>query len=111
MTKMILRFVLCALSATALVRPASAAVGEKALSSMPVREITVFKDGHAFVLHEGNVATDDAGNVHLDYLPSPVIGTFWPYSADPKVKLESVAAGKHRVELERTALSLSLIHI
>lgn len=106
MTKMILRFVLCALSATALVRPAFAAVGEKALSSMPVREITVFKDGHAFVLHEGDVATDEAGNVHLDYLPSPVIGTFWPYSADPKVKLESVAAGKHRVELERTALSI-----
>ena len=85
--------------------PARGAVGESALASMPVREVTVFKDGHAFVLHEGEVPTDDEGNVHLDYLPTPVIGTFWPYSADPKTKLVSVAAGKHRVSLQRTALN------
>jgi hypothetical protein len=104
MSKTTLRSALTAL--LFVVSPAAAAVGEKALSSMPVREITVFKDGHAFVLHEGEVATDEAGNVHLDYLPTPVIGTFWPYSADAKVKLESVAAGRHRVKLERTALSI-----
>ena len=106
MSKTIQRSALCALTAIMFVAPAEAAVGEKALSSMPVREITVFKDGHAFVLHEGDVATDEAGNVHLDYLPTPVIGTFWPYSADAKVKLDSVAAGRHRVGLERTALSI-----
>ena len=85
--------------------PVHGAVGESALASMPVREVTVFKDGHAFVLHEGEVPTDEKGNVHLDYLPTPVIGTFWPYSADPKVKLVSVAAGRHRVSLKRTALN------
>ena len=106
MSKTTFRSALFVLTALMFVAPAAAAVGEKALSSIPVREITVFKDGHAFVLHEGDVATDEAGNVHLDYLPTPVIGTFWPYSADAKVKLDSVAAGRHRVGLERTALSI-----
>jgi hypothetical protein len=46
------------------------------LAKMPVKEITVFKDGHAFVLHEGPLPTDGAGNVVLDYLPAPVLGTF-----------------------------------
>ena len=50
---------------------------------MPVKEVTVFKDGHAFVLHEGAMPTDAAGNVLMDYLPSPVLGTFWPYRRTP----------------------------
>ncbi|VAX38546.1 hypothetical protein MNBD_PLANCTO02-3337, partial [hydrothermal vent metagenome] len=59
-----------------------------------------------FVHHEGEVKTDANGNVHLDYLPSPVLGTFWSYSADKKVKLKSVTAGKQRVQMKRTALTL-----
>ena len=84
----------------------AANVAENAVTAMPVREVTVFKDGHAFVIHEGDAATDENGNVHLNYLPNPVLGTFWPYSADTNVKLKSVAAGKHRVDLQRTALSI-----
>ncbi|MCI0488080.1 MAG: hypothetical protein L0229_15930 [Blastocatellia bacterium] len=75
-------------------------------AQMPVKEITVFKDGHVFVLHEGAMHTDDSGNVLMDYLPSPVIGTFWPYSSNKNVKLTSVLAGQHRVNVERTALNL-----
>ena len=60
---------------------------------MPVKEVTVFKDGHAFVLHEGALPTDAAGNVLMDYLPSPVLGTFWPYSSNADVKLVGVVAG------------------
>ncbi len=82
------------------------AENESSLNTMPVREVTVFKDGHAFVHHEGEVKTDANGNVHLDYLPSPVLGTFWSYSADEKVKLKSVTAGKQRVQMKRTALTL-----
>ncbi len=81
-------------------------IGSNALASMPVREVTVFKDGHAFVLHEGDVATDDEGNVLLDYLPKPIIGTFWPYTDDPNAKLRAVSAGKQRVTLSKTALSV-----
>ena len=77
-----------------------------ALARMPVKEITVFKDGHAFVLHQGRMPTDGAGNVLLDYLPTPVLGTFWPYSADKNVSLTAVTASQRRVRVERTALTL-----
>ena len=74
---------------------------------MPVKEVTVFKDGHAFVLHEGVLPTDAAGNVVMDQLPSPVLGTFWPYSSSTDVKLAAVVAGQRRVLVEQTALSLT----
>jgi hypothetical protein len=77
-----------------------------ALAKMPVKEVTVFKDGHAFVLHEGVMPTDAAGNVLMDYLPTPVLGTFWPYSADKNIKLTSVVASERKVLVERTALRL-----
>jgi len=72
---------------------------------IPVKEITVFKDGHAFVLHEGDVPAA-GGSVILDQLPSPVIGTFWSYSADPKARLKSVTAGRRKVRVQQTALIL-----
>jgi hypothetical protein len=77
-----------------------------ALTQMPIKEVTVFKDGHAFVLHEGKMATDAAGNVLMDYLPTPVLGTFWPYSSDKNTKLTSVVASQRKVKIEQTALSL-----
>ncbi len=77
-----------------------------ALAKMPVREITVFKDGHAFMLHEGRMPTDASGNVQMDYLPTPVIGTFWPYSAERGVKLSAVRASPRRVQVSRTGLTL-----
>jgi hypothetical protein len=86
--------------------PATPAAGQGALANMPIKEVTVFKDGHAFVLHEGKMPTDAAGRVVLDYLPAPVLGTFWAYSPDPKVKLTSVSSGKRRVAVKRTALSI-----
>lgn len=77
-----------------------------ALAKMPVKEITIFKDGHALVLHEGKMPTDAAGNVLLDHLPTPVIGTFWPYSVDKNVKLVGVTAARRRVLVNQTALTL-----
>src|SRR6478609_1841743 len=77
-----------------------------ALARMPVKEITVFKDGHAFLLHSGKMPVDAGGNVLLDALPQPVLGTFWPYSADKNAKLTAVTASSHKVKLERTALSI-----
>jgi hypothetical protein len=73
---------------------------------LPIKELTVFKDGHACVAHEGEMPTDDQGNVVMDYLPAPVIGAFWPYSADKRARLASVVAGQKRVLVERTALNL-----
>ncbi|MBN1124745.1 MAG: hypothetical protein JXA82_07050 [Sedimentisphaerales bacterium] len=79
---------------------------EEVLSSIPVREVTVFKDGHAFVLHEGELATNDQGNIVLDTLPRPVIGTFWPYSAETHTRLSATVTGKEIVTVDKTALSI-----
>jgi len=76
------------------------------LADIPVREVTVFKDGHAFVLHSGTLAVNPGGTAVLDYLPNPVIGTFWPFSADEEASLQSVVAGRHKVWVDRTAISL-----
>ena len=77
------------------------------LAKMPVKEITVFKDGHAFVRHEGSMGVNADGRVVLDYLPRPVIGTFWTYSADEAAAVQSVTASKELVAVERTALSIA----
>ncbi|MBN2315304.1 MAG: hypothetical protein JXM79_15345 [Sedimentisphaerales bacterium] len=83
-----------------------AGASQDAPTSMPVKEITVFKDGHAFVLHEGEMPTDTDGNVVIDYLPKPIMGTFWAYSADAKAELESVLSEKCVVPMNRTALTI-----
>jgi len=77
-----------------------------AFGRLPIKEITVFKDGHAFVAHEGELPTDDQGNVVMDYLPAPVIGTFWPYVSGKNARLINVVASQKRVLIERTALNL-----
>lgn len=86
---------------------ARAADGAPAVcKSIPVREVTVFKDGHAFVMHEGTMPVEADGNVVMDYLPKPLVGTFWPYSADGRVKLQAVTAASKLASIERTALSV-----
>ncbi|MEZ0266661.1 MAG: hypothetical protein ACAI43_18180, partial [Phycisphaerae bacterium] len=76
------------------------------LARMPVREVTVFKDGHAFVLHAGKMPVDAGGHVTIDSVPNPVLGTFWPYSADKDARLTGVTAAAKRVTVERTALTV-----
>jgi hypothetical protein len=85
---------------------ATANASERAFANMPVKEITIFKDGHAFVLHEGKMPTDADGNVTIDYLPTPIIGTFWAYSADANAKLAGVVSHKRIVPVKRTALTI-----
>lgn len=101
---------LAAVAALSLIHAAAAPILEQrsaeSFAQMPVEEITVFKDGHNFVLHEAILPVNPMGQVVLDYLPRPVIGTFWPYSADPDRPLVSVKSGKHMVAIERTALDL-----
>lgn len=87
-------------------RAAEQPVALAGVSRMPVKEITVFKDGHAFVLHEGRLPTSAGGKVVLENLPNPVIGTFWPYSVDAKTPLLSVVSSRRKVRVERTPLTL-----
>ncbi|MHC4294063.1 MAG: hypothetical protein ACYSTL_00590 [Planctomycetota bacterium] len=77
-----------------------------ALKRMDVREVAVFKDGHAFVLHSGQMPTDPDGNVRMDYLPTPVLGTFWPYANEKNAELTAVLASRRKVIVSRTALNL-----
>src|SRR5262245_23989558 len=72
---------------------------------LPVREVTVYKDGHAFVAHQGR-APVSGGNILLDQLPAPVIGTVWAYSSDPAAKLTGLVAGRRFVDVQRTSLSI-----
>ena len=94
------------IGAVTLVRAEEESPALSALTRMPVKEVTVFKDGHAFVLHQGKLPTDADGNVSMDYLPAPVLGTFWPYTAAKNAKLTAAVAGQRRVTVERTPLSL-----
>jgi hypothetical protein len=70
-----------------------------------VREVSVFKDGHAFVVREARVPLDVNGGFVLDDLPMPVLGTFWPY-ARGGAKLVSATAATQRVTVRRTAVEL-----
>jgi|WetSurMetagenome_2_1015567.scaffolds.fasta_scaffold07055_2 hypothetical protein len=85
----------------------AAAAQGNTLSKMPVREVTVFKDGHAFVLNEGSLPVSADGSVALDGLPAPVLGTFWPYSAEKGATLRAVVAGQKRVTTHRSPLHLA----
>ncbi|MHB8866837.1 MAG: hypothetical protein ACYC6N_31125 [Pirellulaceae bacterium] len=82
------------------------ALDEHLLRRIPVREVTVFKDGHAFVLHEGDVPVDERRTVYLDQLPTPVIGTFWPYVASDRITLQNVMAGRRTVQSSESAVTI-----
>ena len=82
------------------------AENEPVYSKLPVREVTIFKDGHAFVLHQGQLPTLQNGNIILDQIPNPVMGTFWAYSADPKRKLECVISSREDITVEKTPTSI-----
>ena len=86
--------------------PHAQADPEAVLARMPVKEVTVFKDGHAFVLHEGVLPANAQGDIVMDCLPRPIIGTFWPYSADERARLSATVSGREIVTLNRTALSI-----
>jgi hypothetical protein len=73
-----------------------------AVVRMPVKEVAVFKDGHAYISHQGSLPTDTEGNIAIDYLPSPVLGSFWLSVTQKGVKLSAVTAGQRRVTVQRT---------
>ncbi|MHB9026825.1 MAG: hypothetical protein ACYC7E_22050 [Armatimonadota bacterium] len=102
MINRILSLALLLLAAPLLAAPAAPL---SALAQMPVKEVTVFKDGHAFLLHQGAMPTDGMGNVLMDYLPTPVFGAFWPFAVEKGAKLAGVVSGQRKVLVERTALT------
>jgi hypothetical protein len=75
-------------------------------SSMPVRELTAFKDGHAYVLRDTELQKSADGTVVLDELPTPVLGTFWPFVSGGDARLVSARSGRDEVTVERPAVSV-----
>lgn len=76
-----------------------------AADPLPVREVTVFKDGHAWVLRERALAPADGQEVVLDELPQPLLGAFWPYAVDG-ARLVSAVAGMKTTRGEATVMDL-----
>lgn len=74
------------------------------MSALPVREVTIFKDGHALVTREGKVAIDGDGNATIGNLPRPVLGTFFPYSPDHRIA--EVRAGRKKFATPKTSLTI-----
>ena len=72
---------------------------------LPVREVTVFKDGHAWVLRERPLAAADGQEIVLDQLPQPLLGAFWPYAVDG-ARLVSAVAGMKTTRSEATVMDL-----
>ncbi len=74
--------------------------------SMPVRELTAFKDGHAYVVRDVPLDPAAEGKVVLDELPTPVLGTFWPFVTGGDAQLLAAKAGRDEVTVSRPALTL-----
>ena len=99
------------IGAVALLALALPLSGRAELETLPIRKVTVFKDGHAFVEVRGEVALDEKGDVSIGNLPSPVMGTFWsdidePCRDDgnvPTVELRSVTYQQEDV-VDRTPI-------
>jgi hypothetical protein len=79
-----------------------------AATKLPVREVTVFKDGHAWVVREAPLPADANGTVVLDELPAPLFGTFWPFALDG-ARLTSAKAGREKVASEVAATDIRQI--
>lgn len=75
-------------------------------ASLPVREVTTFKDGHAYVIREAPLPAGTT--LVVDELPAPVLGTFWPFATDG-ARLLSAKAGTDTVTAQKTALDLRQI--
>ncbi|MFM1871229.1 MAG: hypothetical protein RL398_651 [Planctomycetota bacterium] len=81
---------------------AQSAADTVSASSLPVREVTVFKDGHAYVLRETTLPGAGKRQVVLDELPAPLLGTFWPY-ATGGAKVVAAKAARTKVRRDRDA--------
>lgn len=71
----------------ALCAPASAT---EPTETLPIREITAFKDGHSLVLRSGKASVNEDGDVVLAELPRPIMGTFWAEENEHSSRLASI---------------------
>ena len=83
-----------------LLAPLLLAMSAADVSPLPVQSITAFKDGHALVIREGERAVK-GGEIKLDGLPNPLLGSFWPYTPDEGLRVVSATASRWEEDSER----------
>jgi len=76
-------------------------------NKLPVREVTVFKDGHAYLIRD-TALPEGTPQVVIDELPAPVLGTFWPF-ASGGAQLVSAKAGREVVPRDVAAVDVRQI--
>lgn len=69
--------------------------------SLPVREVTAFKDGHALVLRGGSVPLNEQGDAVIGELPMAILGAFWADESEPNARLSAVTAAVARAPSTR----------
>ena len=94
----------CSFSVAALGQAPASSRSSPPAPQLPVRDVTVFKDGHAYVVREQPLPADTT-TVVLDELPMPVLGTFWPY-ATGGATLVSAKAGRTDTVVDVVARNL-----
>ena len=70
-----------------------------------ITEVTVFKDGHAFILARGQAKLAD-GWCRTRHVPAAVLGAFWGFAADPDCEVDVLRAGTVATESTRPCLTL-----
>ncbi len=70
-----------------------------------IKEVAVFKDGHAFVLAEAMVPPRTGWHVTLD-VPEAILGTLWSVSGSPKARVDEVRAGWEVVDERKPCMTL-----
>jgi len=71
-----------------------------------VTHVTAFKDGHALVLARGKAVLQD-GWCRTTDVPTPVLGAFWGFVADEKLRVDRITADLVETPETRPCLSLA----
>jgi hypothetical protein len=89
-----------------LVLACGSAASASEVASLPIREVTAFKDGHALVVRSGVAEVSPDGDVVLADLPRPVLGTFWAHDDEDRARLASVAVERTMAPSTRPAITV-----
>lgn len=99
----VVRYATCLLAVALVAAPLSA--GELPEFSPRVTHLTAFKDGHALVIASGKSRLADGWCVTKD-VPAPVLGAFWGFVTDEKLRVDRIVAEMVGDKETRPCLSL-----
>ncbi|MAY74765.1 MAG: hypothetical protein CMJ31_08665 [Phycisphaerae bacterium] len=84
-----------------------AVANETPATTLPITEVTAFKDGHALVLRSGRTPYDPSDEIVLSELPTPVLGTFWAQYEGVEAKVASVRVERLEADSTRDVASIA----